>query len=764
MNSKMNLLNKYTITIIDENDIRNICLDDFKKDIITFGRGEDNDIILKSLLVSNKHGYFKIDSNGIMIVDNNSTNGIFINNSKVSNYYLRDGDSIKIDNPIEPLKRGIILVFTFGKEINEWKQYDLNLKNEVTLGRDSNCDIVFEHISTSLHHASIFKTDNGYILQNNNNSGVMVNGCLLNGKHFLKEKDVILIANAKFIYNKGRILYQVYDKGVRLDAIDIVKTVKVKGKKKNIAHHVDLTVKPGEFVSFIGGSGAGKTTFMNCISGIYKPTSGRVFINGNDLFSNYQTLKNIIGYVPQSDIVHADLTLIDMLNYAVNLRMPDDTTDIEKKKRIEEVLSVVELKEQKDVMIRNLSGGQRKRASIAVELIADPKLFFLDEPTSGLDPGTERSMMKTLRKMANSGKTIILVTHNTLNLHLCDKVVFFGNGGKLCFSGTPSDALDFFGQDDFVDVYTSISENTDLWYEKFNNSSYKEVVTSSEEVDNVSKIKNNKSFSNQWLTLTRRYIKTIINNKVQLALLLLQGPLIAFLLSLAINDTIFEYYEVTKYVMFIITCATMWLGVFNSIQVICKERIILEKEHMADLKVSSYIASKFTVLLLLAIVQAFLLISLFSLVVNVPVEGILFGWYFDMILVSFLTILTSSSLGLVVSAVSKDSSIAMAIAPLILVPQLLFANVLFKIKGVVGELSNFVLCRWSMEAYGTINDLNSLFTTIQDVFPGYDRGIESVYLFTINHFLKVLGVMTIMTLILLMVCYFILKRQLEGRR
>ena len=146
MNSKMNLLNKYTITIIDENDIRNICLDDFKKDIITFGRGEDNDIILKSLLVSNKHGYFKIDSNGIMIVDNNSTNGIFINNSKVSNYYLRDGDSIKIDNPIEPLKRGIILVFTFGKEINEWKQYDLNLKNEVTLGRDSNCDIVFEHI------------------------------------------------------------------------------------------------------------------------------------------------------------------------------------------------------------------------------------------------------------------------------------------------------------------------------------------------------------------------------------------------------------------------------------------------------------------------------------------------------------------------------------------------------------------------------------------------------------------------------------------
>lgn len=133
----------------------------------------------------------------------------------------------------------------------------------------------------------------------------------------------------------------------------------------------------------------------------------------------------MIGYVPQEDIVFDDLTLIDMLRYAANLRMPDDATYIEKENRINAVLGIVELSDKKDVMIRSLSGGQRKRASIAIELIADPKLFFLDEPTSGLDPGTERIIMKTLRKMANSGKTIILVTHNTLNLHLCDKVVFW---------------------------------------------------------------------------------------------------------------------------------------------------------------------------------------------------------------------------------------------------------------------------------------------------------------------------------------------------
>ena len=134
-------------------------------------------------------------------------------------------------------------------------------------------------------------------------------------------------------------------------------------------------------------------------------------------------------------------------------------------------------------MIRSLSGGQRKRASIAIELIADPKLFFLDEPTSGLDPGTERIIMKTLRKMANSGKTIILVTHNTLNLHLCDKVVFFGKGGKLCFDGAPEDALKFFNVTDFVDIYNLLNDNSDNWYKKFKEyNNKKEIVEDIKEV------------------------------------------------------------------------------------------------------------------------------------------------------------------------------------------------------------------------------------------------------------------------------------------
>ncbi|MBQ8681593.1 MAG: ATP-binding cassette domain-containing protein [Bacilli bacterium] len=756
---------KYTITIIDEDEIKNICLNDFRKDVITFGRAEGNDIKLKSLLVSSNHGYFRIDANGIQVVDNNSTNGIFVNNNKYTDCYLNDGDSVKIDNPVEPLKRGIIIILTLGSDVNNWQQIDLNTKEKIVIGRDSTCDIVLNHVSISLQHATISKGIDGFVIGSNSiTNDVMINGSLLHGQATLKERDVILIANAKLIYNKGRILYQMYDKGVRLDAIDIVKTVKVKGKKRDISQHVDLSVKPGQFVAFVGGSGAGKSTFMNCISGVSKPTSGSVFVNGNDLFSNYQTLKNIIGYVPQQDIVYTDLILSDMLRYAADLRMPEDTSAEEKQKRIDEVLDIVELSTKKDVMIRNLSGGQRKRASIAVELIADPKLFFLDEPTSGLDPGTERSMMLTLRKMANSGKTIILVTHTTLNLHLCDKVVFFGMGGRLCYSGPPKEALTFFEVDDFVDIYTLLNNDTTTWHEKFNNSPYREKFVPNTEAGPITKSKNKKSFLRQFITLSKRYMKTIVNNKQQLGLLFVQAPIIAFLMSLVVTEDLFTYYDETKMILFGLATASIWLGLLNAIQEICRERVILQKEYMADLKVSAYLGSKFIVLLLLGLIQAILLIGVFSLLVEVPTIGLNYSWYLEMVLVCFLTIISSSSLGLVVSAFAKDTSVAMTIAPLLLVPQLVFSGILFPLEGLVEKISNFILCRWAVEGLGTINDLNSLVTIIQDVVPGYKREVEDFYLFTTEHFNDAIGMIIILMIFFMIICYFILKNQLESDR
>ncbi len=752
---------RYIISIIESDSIKNICLNDFDKKEISFGRNKNNDIVISSPIISSNHGYFKITDEGIEVIDNDSTNGIYINNEKVSSGFILDGDFIKVDNLLEPLKKGIIMILSVGVKAIEWKYYDLLEKDKITIGRDSKCDIVLNHVTIPLMQALIYRENDHFCLTNRNeDNGIIFNGSVLTGTKVLKEKDVILIADTKFIYTRGSFIYQTYDSGVGVEAIDIVKTVKVKGKKRNISEHINLSIEPGEFVSLVGGSGAGKSTFMHCINGVDKPTSGRVLVNGVDLYQNYSVLKNIIGYVPQEDIVYTDLTLRDMLNYAADLRMPDDTTLTEKEKRINDVLDIVELADKKDVMIRNLSGGQRKRASIAVELIADPKLFFLDEPTSGLDPGTERSIMKTLRKMADSGKTIILVTHTTLNLHLCDKIVFLGVGGKLCFAGSPNDALDFFDVDDFVDIYSMLNSNTDKWYKEFEKNLVKKDIPVSKD-GSVKKVKNKKSFFKQFSTLSKRYIKTIINNKQQMMILFLQAPLCAYLMSIVVSSDLFNLYDETKMVLFAMATMSIWLGLLNSIQEICKERVILVKEHMANMKLSAYISSKFFVQCLIGMIQALLLVSFFCLFVgDVPTSGVFSSWYFETLLVCFLTIVSSSSLGLLVSTFAKNSSVAMTIAPLLLVPQLLFSGMLFKLDGINEFISNFVLCRWSVEALGTTADLNSLPNSLQNMMPGAVREVENYFEFTLEHFGTDILIILGMTFILLVGCYVILRKQL----
>ena len=649
------------------------------------------------------------------------------------------------------------------KKVN-WDSYDLSKKETITIGRDNSCDIVLRHVGVSKKHAIITKKDNKYFIKDNDSTNnTSVNGEIISNQIKLKEKDVILITNSLFIYSFGRLIYQTFNEGVKVEAYDIVKTVATKGGTKDILKHISLEIKPSNFVALVGGSGAGKSTFMNSISGFSKPTSGNVLVNGVDLYDNYSVLKNIIGYVPQQDIVYTNLRLYDMLKYAADLRMPEDSTDEEKEIQIAKVLDIVDLTEHKDTYIRKLSGGQRKRASIAVELIADPTLFFLDEPTSGLDPGTERSIMKTLKNMSESGKTVILVTHTTLNLHLCDMVVFIGRGGKLCFAGKPNDALKFFGVSDFVDIYTYINNDSDSWNSKFLNSEYYNPVfeKQTERVDDTTNV-NKKSFIKQFITLTTRYLKLIINDKQRLALLLLQAPIISFLLSLVTNSGVFKNYDDTKAILFSLSCSCIWLGILNSIQEICKEKVILKKEYMADLKLSSYICSKLIVQSLLAFIQSFILITVYAMLVEFPSESLIINPYFDFLIISTITIISAASLGILISSIVKDANIAMSVAPLILVPQLLFSGMLFELKDFSSFISNFVLCRFSVSALGTTLDLNNMPNKI--FVLGFVREAEDYFNYTSSHYFIMLLVLLGMSLLMIIGSYIVLRKELDNRK
>lgn len=562
----------------------------------------------------------------------------------------------------------------------------------------------------------------------------------------MQEKDLIIITNAKLIFTSEKIYYCYYSSGIGIEAQNVVRTVMNRGKKLNICNNVSLSIEPGELVAIIGGSGAGKTTLMNAICGYDQPTSGTVMMNGMNLYESYDVLKNIIGYVPQQDIVYDNLTLFQMLDYAAKLRLPDDTTSEERKRCVQTVINMVELAGKEEIMIRQLSGGQKKRASIAVELLPDPALFFLDEPASGLDPGTEYNLMCTLKRMADKGKTIILVTHSILNLEICDKVVFMGKGGNLCFCGNLQEAGHFFNVKNLVKIYNMISEQPGIWKKKYLEQAEADNIYMNPETEMNRSVQFKNARKNpvrQTVILSKRYLQLMLNDRQRMLMILLQAPILGLLISLVKDGTQFEQYGMTKSLLFALSCSAFWIGVLNSIQEICKERNILRREYMTGLHMGPYILSKVLVLGGFCFIQAFLLIIVFSVRVGVPEKGIVLFPIGEMFLTTFLTSFSAAGMGLFASALFKNPDRAMTVAPVLLMPQILFSGLLFELKGITKVISWFAVCRWSMEGFGTTSNLNKLKYTVR--INGESQVVahkaEAFFKYTEPHIWKAWGIL-----------------------
>lgn len=273
--------------------------------------------------------------------------------------------------------------------------------------------------------------------------------------------------------------------------------------------------------------------------------------------------------------------------------------------------------------------------------------------------------------------------------------------------------------------------------------------------------KKNKSFFRQLMILISRYIKLITNDFQQLFLLIAQAPVVAILLAMVASEDIYTSYDDTKAIIFSIGCASIWLGLLNSVQEICKEKVILQKEHMADLKLSSYLLSKFIVQGIIAFIQATLLVGIFQKIVGSSENSILINGYWDIQFVSFLSILAAASTGLFISAVVKNSNIAMSVIPLILVPQLLYSGMLFKLDEITDFVSNFVLCRWTVEALGTSVKLNDLTHIAQTINPLIEIEPENYFTFTTEHMIEVIGIILLMTAVLMLASYFVLRKNVN---
>ena len=379
---------------------------------ITIGRYTTNDITLNSDSVSKHHAKISYRNGNFFIEDLNSTNGVFVNGAKVTKSSISSSDKINITKNIELKWNDILSAFNNKRSIKTPPLPKQQIsKSEIKIGRHSDNDIVIDNIKVSRYHARLIKENDNWFIEDLGSS----NGTYVNGKKIKKisvsDKDSVLIGGIPLkledlLRKEKKIKGNV---NITLDNVSF----EINGKK--IIDDISLTIQPGEFVGLIGPSGSGKTTLMMLMNGMNAPTSGKILINNQSLHHNFEAFKGQIGYVPQDDIIHRELTVKESLLFTSKLRLQTTfTEDVDS--QVNKVLKTLTLTDAQDVLIgtaekKGISGGQRKRVNLAQELITEPSILFLDEPTSGLDPKSDNDVMNLLKNISERGKIVLLTTH-----------------------------------------------------------------------------------------------------------------------------------------------------------------------------------------------------------------------------------------------------------------------------------------------------------------------------------------------------------------
>lgn len=332
--------------------------------------------------------------------------------------------------------------------------------NWITIGRDSVNDVVLEGALVSRQHARIRRQGPMYLVEDGNSrNGTQIDGHDVQGTARLAPGSRLTIGRTSFVNENGVLAESdLRDTALIADRISFALKSGVK-----LMDTVGFVVPGGSLVAVVGPSGAGKSTLLRALTGAQPATQGRVYYSGRDLYDNYQELRSRIGVVPQDDVVHRDLTVRHALNYAAELRFPSDYTRKARQREVNEVMDELGLTAHKNTLVKKLSGGQRKRVSVAMELLTEPTLLLLDEPTSGLDPSLDRDVMELLREQARGDRSVLVVTHSVNNLADCDYVMVLAPGGLLAYYGPPSEIGDRFGTTDYADIFDMIKAEPVKW-------------------------------------------------------------------------------------------------------------------------------------------------------------------------------------------------------------------------------------------------------------------------------------------------------------
>ena len=577
---------------------------------------------------------------------------------------------------------------------------------------------------TSSRHAKLVSTSSGMQIQDSGS----INGTFVNGERVseatLRENDVVTIGNVDLVFADGNLVR-------RSEPAATTGGLEVRGVGVTLTHvgltlldGVSFTARPSTLTAVIGPSGSGKSTLLNALVGVSKPTSGAVSFDGRDLHAEYASLRSRIGIVPQDDVLHDRLTITQALSIAAELRMPPDTTKQDWHQAISQVLEELEMTAHADKRVDQLSGGQRKRVSVAMELLTEPSLLVLDEPTTGLDPALDRHVMAMLRRLADAGRVIVVVTHSLAFLNECDQVLLLAPGGKTAYCGPPDGLGPAMDSTDWAEIFNRISADPDGAHQRFLERRGPAVEPVAQPPPEQSVNVGNPprtSFWRQFSAISRRQGQLLFASRRYFVFLVVL-PLIVGLLPLTVGgDAGFTKPPADssaplepRQLIVLLSFAAILMGITLTVRDLIAERAIYRHEQAAGLSPSAYLLAKICVFGAVAVAQSALLV----LMVTAPKVGkrppssavVLGSPMLELFVDVAATSVVAMILGLVISAVSRSSNQYIPLLAITCMAQLVFAGSFVPITGrpVLEAIAALTPARWGVAAMASSVDLTNL--------------------------------------------------------
>lgn len=721
----------------------------------TIGRANEADVHLENPRVSRDQAVLEPTSAGWVLV-NHSRNGMFVDGRRVDRLTIgqpitvslgsiSSGEILQLCPVIDPPVRAAVPT---AADDRPGRRDDTTIARPptavhaidqiaITIGRAPENNVVLEDLLVSRRHALLRRSGQQWeLIDLGSANGTYVNGARI-GRRVIGPDDIVGIGH-QLLHLSGDRLAEYVDTGDVSYAASNLKVMTKNGRE--LLADVSFVLPERSFLAVVGPSGAGKSTLLGALTGFRPADVGSVQYDGRDLYDNYAELRHRIGFVPQDDILHTPLTVRRALNYAARLRFPQDVSAKERSQRIEEVLHELGLTAQADQRIDSLSGGQRKRTSVALELLTKPSLLFLDEPTSGLDPGYEKSVMQTLRSLADDGRSVVVVTHNVAHLNLCDRLLILAPGGRLAYFGPPQHALSYFRCDDFADLFTLLEKDSSTnWTDRFNASPLHDVFTGPHAVVREhppeppgapKKAVAQQSAVAQFAILCRRYLAVIAADR-QYAMFLVILPLLLSLFAhaapghvgLSVTDAVNARSTQPAQILTLLIVGGALMGSAASIREIVKERAIYLREHGIGMSRGAYLASKLVVLTVLTALQG-LTLGLLGAVGRPPPDPpascgvtppdpptcLLPSAGVGVAVAVVAVTVVSMMVGLLISALIANADRGMPLLVLVVMAQFILCGGLFPVHGQIPleQLSWLSPSRWAYAMGASTVNLNYL--------------------------------------------------------